>query len=65
MKSRFDADSLYSNNYLRMHGYAMARFNGKRKHMSLREKLSVPFKDHCILRRGRRVKVKAGLSEHK
>ena len=26
MKSRFDADSLYSNNYLKNHGYAMAVF---------------------------------------
>lgn len=42
MKSRFDADSLYSNNYLKNHGYAMSRFGGKRKHMSLREKLSLP-----------------------
>lgn len=58
MKSRFEADSLYSNNYLRMHGYAMARFGGKRKHMSLREKLSVPFPDPILFRRGRRVKFK-------
>lgn len=56
MKSRFEADSLYSNNYLRLHGYAMARFGGKRKHMSLREKLCIPFSDAYLLRRGRRVK---------
>ena len=56
MKSRFEADSLYSNNYLRLHGYAMIRRSGKCKHMSLKEKLSVPFPDLNLLRRGRRIK---------
>ena len=56
MKSRFEADGLYSNNYLRMHGYAMARIGGRRKRMTLRERMSVPFVDAYLLRRGRRVK---------
>lgn len=57
MKSRFEADSLYSNNYLRLHGYAMSRFMGKRKKMTIREKLCIPFPDSYLLRKGRRVKV--------
>lgn len=56
MKSRFEADSLYSNNYLRMHGFAMIRRCGKSKYMSLRDKLDVPFVDYYTLRKGRRVK---------
>lgn len=56
MKSRFDADSLYSNNYLKLHGYAMCRRSGKRKKESLREKMSVPFPEKYILRRAGRVK---------
>ena len=58
MKSRFDADSLYSNNYLKMHWYAMCRRCGKRKKASIREKASMPFQENYILRRARRVKLK-------
>lgn len=43
MKSRFEADSLYSNNWLRLHGYAMGRFGGKRKRMSIAECARAPF----------------------
>ena len=56
MKSRFEADSLYSNNYLRLHGYAMCRRKGRRKQMTLRERLCVPFPDDKLLLRGRRVR---------
>lgn len=45
MKSRFEADSFYSNNWLRLHGYAMARFCGKRKCMSVTEAAMLPFPD--------------------
>lgn len=43
MKSRFDADAMHSNNWLRMHGFAMSRFCGKRKRMSMADYYSVPF----------------------
>lgn len=43
MKSRFEADSLYSNNWLRLHGYAMGRFGGKRKHISIADFNRLPF----------------------
>ena len=56
MRSRFEAVSIHSNNYLRMHGYAMSRFGSRRKSMSLRDKMCVPFVDDDIKRRGRRVK---------
>lgn len=43
MKSRFEANSLYSNNWLRLHGYAMGRLGGKRKHMSIADYARFPF----------------------
>mgnify|MGYP006992168191 CR=1 FL=1 len=58
MKSRFDAEDMYSNNYLRMHGYAMYRRKGKRKKMTLRDMVCVPFVDVYLLRRCRRVREK-------
>lgn len=58
MKSRFDAGCLYSNNYLKSHGFAMDRRCGKRKKASIREKASMPFPENFILRRARRVKLK-------
>lgn len=43
MKSRFDADAMHSNNWLRMHGFVMSRFCGKRKRMSMADYRSLPF----------------------
>lgn len=34
MKSSYEALVIYKNNYLRLHGYAMRRWGGKRKHHS-------------------------------
>ena len=56
MKSRLEAEYLYSNNYLRMHGYAMCRRKGKRKKMAFRHRVCLPFVDAYWLRKGRRVK---------
>lgn len=43
MKSRFEANSSYSNNWLRLHGYAMGRLGGKRKHISIADYARLPF----------------------
>lgn len=43
MKSRFDSEYLQSNNWLRMHKYAMARFKGKKKHCSYASYSCLPF----------------------
>lgn len=63
MKSRFEAiyDCYLSNNYLRMHGYAMWRKKEKRerKKMTIREELSAPFPESYVIRRGKRVKMKS------
>lgn len=56
MKSRFDADDMYCNNYLKMHGFAMFRRHGKRKGYSVRDRLVLPFAESYWLRKGRRVK---------
>lgn len=60
MKSIFEADMYIfleaSNNYRKLHGYAMSRSSGKRKGMSVRERISLPFPDAYWLRKGRRVK---------
>lgn len=57
MKSRFEEDFCYcSNNYLRLHGYAMPRRKGKRKRATIREQLDLPFTDAHILRKAGRVK---------
>ena len=58
MKSRFDADFLGSNNYLKLHGYAMARFAGKRKNATVRELIEVPFYNSMDIKKGRRVRGK-------
>lgn len=51
MKSRFEADGLYSNNWLRLHGYAMGRFGGKRKRMSMTDYSRLPFRKYPTKRR--------------
>lgn len=60
MKSILEADSnIYleaSNNYKKLHSYAMYRRGGKRKKMSIRERISLPFPESYWLRKGRRVK---------
>lgn len=64
MKSIFEADSnIYfeaSNNYRKLHSYAMCRRGGKRKKMSVRERISLPFPESYWLRKGRRVRKNNG-----
>ena len=45
IKSRFDSEFFQSNNWLRMHKYAMARFKGKKKHCSYASYARLPFPD--------------------
>lgn len=46
MRNRFELyekNEERSNNWLRLHGYAMVRFCGKRKRMSHSERVNLPF----------------------
>ena len=48
MKSRFDAEDLKSNNWLRMNGYAMSGFGGERKHNSFADYARLPFPEEGL-----------------
>lgn len=56
MKSRFELLFYPSNNWLRLHGYAMRRCKGNRKRASIREMIDFPFPETFWLRKSRRVK---------
>lgn len=45
MKYDISASIFCSNNWLKLHGYAMRRFSGKRKHLSHRECVKLPFQN--------------------
>lgn len=56
MKSRFEIYEEKSNNWLHIHGYAMARFGGKRKRSTHRERVNLPFPDYKDLKKRKRFK---------
>lgn len=56
MKSRFELYEEKSNNWLRIHGYAMERFSGKRKRITYSERADLPFSDYKDLQKIRKRK---------
>lgn len=56
MKSMFELYEEKSNNWLHLNGYAMARFGGKRKRSTHRERVNLPFPDYKDLKKRNRFK---------